>query len=158
MAVAYCVGQLYYLNTVTHKSAITVDQNKLNLLWHRRLGHIGNECLTKMIRTESVNGLDSKHCCNGKMNKTPFPISNKKNCKPLDLIHTDVCGKITPNSRGNNSYFLTFIDHATRYSWVYVIAHKSDVFQKFLEWKSICLLYTSPSPRDKRQSRMPSSA
>ena len=24
--------------------------------------------------------------------------------------------------------------------------------------RSICLLYTSPSPRDKRQSRMPSSA
>ena len=25
-------------------------------------------------------------------------------------------------------------------------------------WILICLLYTSPSPRDKRQSRMPSSA
>ena len=25
-------------------------------------------------------------------------------------------------------------------------------------WMSNCLLYTSPSPRDKRQSRMPSSA
>ena len=25
-------------------------------------------------------------------------------------------------------------------------------------WRSVCLLYTSPSPRDKRQSRMPSSA
>ena len=25
-------------------------------------------------------------------------------------------------------------------------------------WKYDCLLYTSPSPRDKRQSRMPSSA
>ena len=25
-------------------------------------------------------------------------------------------------------------------------------------WDEICLLYTSPSPRDKRQSRMPSSA
>ena len=25
-------------------------------------------------------------------------------------------------------------------------------------WRTICLLYTSPSPRDKRQSRMPSSA
>ena len=25
-------------------------------------------------------------------------------------------------------------------------------------WNSACLLYTSPSPRDKRQSRMPSSA
>ena len=28
---------------------------------------------------------------------------------------------------------------------------------KWIEWYS-CLLYTSPSPRDKRQSRMPSSA
>ena len=28
----------------------------------------------------------------------------------------------------------------------------------FLGMASICLLYTSPSPRDKRQSRMPSSA
>ena len=27
-----------------------------------------------------------------------------------------------------------------------------------LPWEEFCLLYTSPSPRDKRQSRMPSSA
>ena len=26
------------------------------------------------------------------------------------------------------------------------------------KWRESCLLYTSPSPRDKRQSRMPSSA
>ena len=26
------------------------------------------------------------------------------------------------------------------------------------DWTELCLLYTSPSPRDKRQSRMPSSA
>ena len=26
------------------------------------------------------------------------------------------------------------------------------------EWYNTCLIYTSPSPRDKRQSRMPSSA
>ena len=30
--------------------------------------------------------------------------------------------------------------------------------QVFIEWRKSCLLYTSPSPRDKRQSRMPSSA
>ena len=28
----------------------------------------------------------------------------------------------------------------------------------FMDWMKVCLLYTSPSPRDKRQSRMPSSA
>ena len=30
--------------------------------------------------------------------------------------------------------------------------------KSFMERFGICLLYTSPSPRDKRQSRMPSSA
>ena len=31
---------------------------------------------------------------------------------------------------------------------------QTNIFKKY----NICLLYTSPSPRDKRQSRMPSSA
>ena len=35
-----------------------------------------------------------------------------------------------------------------------IIINELDVYQK----KYSCLLYTSPSPRDKRQSRMPSSA
>ena len=32
------------------------------------------------------------------------------------------------------------------------------IVKRFLDRDRICLLYTSPSPRDKRQSRMPSSA
>ena len=35
-------------------------------------------------------------------------------------------------------------------------SHQHDLSIKHQEW--FCLLYTSPSPRDKRQSRMPSSA
>ena len=36
----------------------------------------------------------------------------------------------------------------------------SELFERIYEpvIHSVCLLYTSPSPRDKRQSRMPSSA
>ena len=33
-----------------------------------------------------------------------------------------------------------------------------DACNEILAMKGFCLLYTSPSPRDKRQSRMPSSA
>ena len=29
---------------------------------------------------------------------------------------------------------------------------------KSVEWNRVCLLYTSPSPRDRQKSRMPSSA
>ena len=34
----------------------------------------------------------------------------------------------------------------------------SDAGREWVELYNACLLYTSPSPRDKRQSRMPSSA
>ena len=34
----------------------------------------------------------------------------------------------------------------------------AEEYRAAVEQKQICLLYTSPSPRDKRQSRMPSSA
>ena len=30
--------------------------------------------------------------------------------------------------------------------------------RKFSDYKDVCLLYTSPSPRDRQKSRMPSSA
>ena len=35
---------------------------------------------------------------------------------------------------------------------------KPNLLATLREWHKRCLLYTSPSPRDKRQSRMPSSA
>ena len=38
-------------------------------------------------------------------------------------------------SIGGAEYFLTFIDNRTRYVWVYPMKHKSEVFDRFLEWK-----------------------
>ena len=46
----------------------------------------------------------------------------------------------------------------------YILAHDLDkkaprnISVKRLKWFSVCLLYTSPSPRDRTRSRMPSSA
>ena len=42
-------------------------------------------------------------------------------------------------------------------TYVFSAGHGSDIIDNF-GGLFICLLYTSPSPRDKRQSRMPSSA
>ena len=39
------------------------------------------------------------------------------------------------------------------------VLRREGIYQTLVaEWAKACLLYTSPSPRDKRQSRMPSSA
>ncbi len=61
--------------------------------------------------------------------------SHSKN--PLDLVHSDVCGKIGEKSMGGAEYFLTFVDDKTRYVWVYPLKKKSDVFEKFKLWKTM---------------------
>lgn len=39
-------------------------------------------------------------------------------------------------SLGGASYYVTFIDDATRKTWIYVLKHKSDVFSTFRnKWK-----------------------
>ena len=41
---------------------------------------------------------------------------------------------------------------------LHIVPTAQDKARSFIRESNICLLYTSPSPRDKRQSRMPSSA
>ena len=49
--------------------------------------------------------------------------------------HSDVVGKITPTSKGGSSYFVTFIDDYSRYTVVYPMKAKSEVLQKFDEYR-----------------------
>ena len=51
--------------------------------------------------------------------------------------------------RNANLYKAIYINNQKKYGWMEPISTVQD---------NSCLLYTSPSPRDKRQSRMPSSA
>ena len=57
--------------------------------------------------------------------------------KPLEIIHTDVCGPIRPNSFGKNKYFLLFIDDYYRKTWVYFLKEKSKVFENFKKFKAL---------------------
>ena len=76
-------------------------------------------------------------CLKGKHRRSQSPLySEKRKPKPLALIHSDVCGKISSKSLGRAEYFVTFIDDKTRYVWAYAIEKKSDIFQKFCEWKA----------------------
>ena len=55
---------------------------------------------------------------------------------------------------------ISSVQHPYRYrAYRYRTEHTLRIFYKYTyAYTYICLLYTSPSPRDKRQSRMPSSA
>ncbi|KAK3895615.1 hypothetical protein Pcinc_000538 [Petrolisthes cinctipes] len=110
-----------------------------------RYGHLGIDNLKILVRDDLVDGLNfdvnkelefCEACVKGKSKKSPFPCNKvKPDREPLELIHSDVCGKINEKSLSNGEYFVTFIDDATRYVWVYILKGKHEVFAKFKEWK-----------------------
>ena len=69
-----------------------------------------------------------------------------------------------PYSDHWDNFNQTFADPLSVQSWVRIKVNAKPHTHKMLEYPlhyddpCDCLLYTSPSPRDKRQSRMPSSA
>ena len=47
----------------------------------------------------------------------------------LELVHSDVAGPFPVPSFGKSHYALTFIDDYSHYTWVFFMAHKSEVFE-----------------------------
>ena len=52
-------------------------------------------------------------------------------------MHTYVWGPTQVSSLGGSCYYVTFIDDATRKTWVYCIRKKYDVFDTFKKWKAL---------------------
>ena len=110
-------------------------------LWHRRYGQLGVQNMRKLVAEEMVVGLDCKMskdigvckpCVEGKHNRAKFDTSGaKRSDSVLGLVHSDVCGKMSTKSLSGSEYFLT------RYTWVYILKRKDQVFEQFLEWKAM---------------------
>ena len=70
------------------------------------------------------------------MTNRPFKAKGYRVTKPLELVHTDVCGPMRVQARGGYGYFVTFTDDYSRYSFVYLMRQKSETFDKFREYKA----------------------
>ena len=56
---------------------------------------------------------------------------------PLDLIHSDLMGPFPHPSINKARYVLTFIDDFSRYTWVYLLRNKFEVFAYFEDFKAL---------------------
>ena len=54
--------------------------------------------------------------------------------KYFDLIHNDVWGPSLVSSHEKFKYYMTFIDDHSRFTWVYFLRSKSEVFRTFTEF------------------------
>jgi transposase InsO family protein len=73
----------------------------------------------------------------GKQVMHPFPAQTTfVSSKPLEMIHLDVwTTKI--ESIGGCKYYVSFINDHKRKVWVYFMKHKNEVFQHFLNFKTM---------------------
>ena len=55
---------------------------------------------------------------------------------PLELVYSDVWGK-APESVGRKQYYVSFIDDYSKFTWIYLLRYKSEVFQKFHEFQAM---------------------
>ena len=116
-------------------------------LWHQRYGHLNMNDINKLFKSDLVIGMKAKmknqidaaenceSCALGKMHRLPYPKQTQHRSKNiLEMIHTDLCGPMQVDSIGGSRYILTFTDDFSRYSVVYFLKQKSEVFSKFLEY------------------------
>lgn len=118
--VLFAIGKrkqdLYEIRFTLRKHQVNLVEKaiRVNVLWHRRLGHICMQNLHNMSKKRIVTGIDSsvtgalgicEPCIMGKQCRTSFTRKEKKTTRPLELVHTNVCGPISPKTWDNKRYF-----------------------------------------------------
>jgi hypothetical protein len=78
-------------------------------LWHNRYAHLSFKGLNTLVKKDMVQGLPKlqekeekcSDCMKGKQHREAIPREAQwRATKPLELVHSDICGPITPQSNG----------------------------------------------------------
>ncbi|WVZ51499.1 LOW QUALITY PROTEIN: hypothetical protein U9M48_002643 [Paspalum notatum var. saurae] len=111
--------------------------------WHSRLGHPAPPIVERLISqfnlpwsNESNKHLVCDACQKAKSHRLPYLQSHNISSHPLELVYSDVWGP-APNSVSGQKYYVSFIDDYSKFTWIYLLKFKSDVFQKFHEFQSL---------------------
>ena len=117
--------------------------------WHRILGHRDLRAVRNLIDSDMVDGIKAASCDSNckddcvicitcKLTRAAFPKkSDYRAKKPLELIHSDLCGPMPTKTPSGKRYVLTLIDDYSRYTLIYLLKSKSEAFQRFKEYRAM---------------------
>jgi len=140
-----CVGGLYPLISSSSSSWSNKQANIVTKLstsrWHSRLGHPSSVIVRYVLSKNKLSYEPSSEsvcdpCQQAKSHQLPYPISTSVSTAPLQLIFSDVWGP-APISVGRFSYYVSFIDDYSKFTWIYLLKKRSDVFQVFLNFQNL---------------------
>jgi histone deacetylase 1/2 len=112
-----------------------------SLLWHRHQGHPSSIVVHQVLRDNSIpfSATNKESVCDAcqmaKSHQLPYPKSTSVSTSPLELVFSDVWGPAS-ESFGRFKYYVSFIDDYSKFTWVYLLKKKSDVFQKFHDFQN----------------------
>lgn len=145
LVIAQRKNGLYIIEPVSDFAGNAVTDIKQAELWHRRYGHLNMFDLKKLFSQNLVLGTPTflqqdfscKVCVENKQTTNPFPKHSNTKCQELlELVSSDVCGPMRTTSLGGARYFVTFIDHKSRWVTVYFLKSKDEVKEAFMKYKS----------------------
>lgn len=77
-------------------------------------------------------------CIKRKQHRITFPNEReRRTTKPLEIMHSNVCGPMRTKSMGNAKYFVTIIDDFPWKMWLYMLKVKRNCFKMFKEFKRL---------------------
>jgi hypothetical protein len=143
-----CEGGLYPLHSTNKILESSNNQaygatKPSSTLWHHRLGHASSRVVKQVLDQHKLPFIFDHNkdrvcdtCQQGKIHQLPYPKSMSVSAGPMDLIFSDVWGP-APTSIGNHNYYVSFIDDYSKFTWLFFIRHKSEVFACFHKFQSL---------------------
>jgi hypothetical protein len=111
--------------------------------WNHRLGHASSPIVHRVVNNNNLSfskgNLDESICdvCQkAKSHRLPFLKLSSVSKVPLELVFSDVWGPGL-SSIGKFKYYVSFIDDFSKFTWVYLLKNKSNVFNKFHEFQKL---------------------
>ena len=133
---------LYISKKAPERNLVRITEG---MLWHNRLAHPSLEYLRKLKKSEdslkNVNFEESlkncETCVLSKMSRQPCKEIRTRADYPLQRIHSDIMGPISPHSfPGKNRFIIVFIDDFSRFAKVYTLKSKGqagDCLEQYLQ-------------------------
>jgi hypothetical protein len=138
------IGNVFQADFSSAQSSLSclISQSSSELWkWHRRLGQLSFDLLYQLSGLVLLRGLPllkfesdlvCAHCHHGKMIAASHsPVNTVLTEHPRQLLHMDTVGPSRVRSMGGKWYVLVIVDNYSRYSWVFFLEIKDQVFEHF---------------------------
>ena len=82
--------------------------------------------LSLILKLTLVKNSKCQVCVQSKQPPKPHKAAQARNLAPLELVHSDLCKMNGVLTKGGKKYFMTLIDDASRFCYVYLLQTKDE--------------------------------